>query len=126
MSILFPGSDRTLTYQTLESSEKIECDLVWQEWVDDGGDGYPSRAPDEDLALAVDVGNAAPKQEEAAKGKIICRHHPLQPRIRNVQVPADCWQDNDNCLPRYSLQRWSVPKTITAPYNQGHYSHSEN
>ena len=82
----------------MQAPEQVKRDLVRQERVHGHDDGDPDRAPDEDEALAVDVGNAAPQQEEAAEGEGVGREEPLETAVGDVEVAADGGQQDDDDL----------------------------
>lgn len=63
-----------------------------------GNDGDPDGAEDEDEALAVDVGDAAPEEEETAKGEHVGRDDPLLATLGHVELGADGGQDDDDAL----------------------------
>lgn len=84
----------------MQPSEQIKGNLGWQERVHGRDDGDPDGPDDEDVALAIDVGDASPEEEEAAKGQDVRGDDPLLSRVGDVEVPANLWENNDDCLTR--------------------------
>lgn len=82
----------------MESPEDVKGNLVGQERVGGSDDGDPDGACDEDHTLAVDVRDAAPEQEEAAKSERVGRDDPLKPTLGNGEFLAYGGKNNDDGL----------------------------
>lgn len=82
----------------MQPSEQIKRNLGRHKRVHGRDDGDPDGPDDEDVALAVDVGDAAPEEEEAAKGQDVGRDDPLLSRVGDVEVPANLRQNDDDGL----------------------------
>jgi hypothetical protein len=82
----------------MKPPEQVKGNLVGQEGIYSGHDGYPYRAEDEDESLAVDVGNASPQEEEAAKREGVGGDDPLQPTLWDVELATDGGHDDDDTL----------------------------
>lgn len=87
----------------MESPEQIKGNLVGEKGGGGNDGGDPDRTPYEDEALAVDIGDATPEQEEAAKGEGVGRDDPLEPAFRDGQGLANGGQNDDNALVGESL-----------------------
>lgn len=84
----------------METPEEIKGNLVGQKGGRGNNGGDPDGAPYEDEALAVDVGDAAPEQEEAAEGEGVGRDDPLQPALGDGQGLTNGGQDDNDTLVR--------------------------
>lgn len=91
------------THKTMESSKEVKGNLIWQKRVHGRNDGHPDRPGNEDETLPVDVRDAAPKQQKAAKGEGVGRHDPLKPALGDVEGIANGGKDDDDELQREGL-----------------------
>lgn len=97
-------------YQSLQTPKQIKGDLVWQEGIDEQRGCEPCRAPDEDLAFAVYVGDSTPQEQEAPKGERVRRQDPLQTGVGDVKIPANGREDDDHGLPGQALETRSCER----------------
>lgn len=89
--------------EALQSAEEVEGDLVAEEGGDEGGEDDPRGAEDEDDALAVEVGDAAPEEKKAAEGEGVGGDDPLLARAGDGEIAADGGEDDDDGLDGYCL-----------------------
>lgn len=93
------------THKPMQTPKDIKRNLRRQEGVHNTADCDPDRPEDEDEALSVDIGDAAPKKQEAAKGQDIRRYNPLLAGIGDIKFMTYMGQDDDNSLAREGLGR---------------------
>lgn len=96
------------THNALKAPEEIECYLIPQEGVRHHAHGNKCAAEDEYQALAEDVGDAAPQEQEAAEGDGVGGDDPLQPAVRDPQVFTYGGQGDNDGLDRKGLALVSI------------------
>lgn len=96
------------TYQSLKPSEQIKGSLIRHKRIRRRNTRHPQGTQDEDEPLAVDVGNATPKQEEAPKGKGIGRNDPLLTTFGDVETSSNGREDDDDALDVENLAKESL------------------
>ena len=82
----------------MQASKQIKRNLGRDESVDDAADSNPERSEDKDEALAVNVCDAAPEEEEASKGEDVRGYDPLLACVGDVEGFADFREDDDDAL----------------------------
>lgn len=87
----------------MQTSKEIKGNLVGHKGIGGRNDGNPYGARNEDQPFTVDVGYAAPEQEEAAEGEGVGGHDPLEAGLWNGQGATYCREDNDDRLQRQRL-----------------------
>lgn len=90
----------------MQPPKQVKGNLGGDKGVDGAADGDPEGAEDEDEALAVNVGDAAPEEEEAAKGEDVGRDDPLLARVGDVEGLADLREDDDDALAGEGLKKY--------------------
>lgn len=87
----------------MQGAEDIKDDFVGSEDSCGAYDADPKRAENEDEAFAVNIGDAAPEEEEAPKGQGIGRYYPLLAGFWDFQLAAKRRHHNHNTLNSNSL-----------------------
>lgn len=82
----------------MQSSKKIKRNLIRHKRIHHRHRRHPDGAQDKDEALAVQVGDAAPEEQEAAEGERVGRDDPLLAAFGDGEVAADGGQDDDDAL----------------------------
>jgi hypothetical protein len=91
----------------VETAEDVKGDFVGGKGVGDDDGGDPGGAGDEDALLAVEVGDAAPEEEEAAEGEGVGGYDPLEALLGDGEGCADGGEDDDDGLEGEGLGRVS-------------------
>lgn len=89
----------------MQATKQVKGHLVRHKGIGGGQNGDPDGAEDEDEALAIDICDAAPKEEEAAKGERVGRDDPLLAAVGDGEVAANGGEDDDNALDGEGLQK---------------------
>ena len=82
----------------MQPPKQIKRNLGRDKGVDDAAYSNPEGSEDKDEALAVNVCDATPEEEEASKGEDVRGHDPLLARVGHVEGLADLGEDNDDAL----------------------------
>lgn len=96
-----------MAYQSLEATQQVKSYLIGHKGVGSCRGRHPSRAQDEDLTPAEEVGETAPWQKAASKGQHVGGHNPLLATGGYGQIPGDGGEDDDGALDGEGLRRVS-------------------
>lgn len=86
------------THQPVKPPKQVKRNLIRHKRIRRRNGRHPDRPQDEDEPLAVQVGDAAPEEQEAAERERVGRDDPLLPAFGHGEVVADGGEDDDDAL----------------------------
>lgn len=82
----------------MKPPKQVKRNLIRHKRIRRSNGRHPDGSQDKDEPLAVQVGDAAPEEHEAAKGERVGRDDPLLPAFGHGEVVADGGEDDDDAL----------------------------
>lgn len=79
----------------MQPAEQRKSNLIPQKRINRTNNSNPRRPRSKNDALPINVGDAAPQEQEAAKSESVGRHDPLQAARGDVEVAAYDGEDDD-------------------------------